>query len=93
MSNVNKTYNVKINVAWQEEKTNGKIYIKELKTRSFFYFDEVSKDIWLLMNNGSGNEEIKKKLMSKYDVDYDVVSDDVEDFIQDLVAKDIVQEV
>lgn len=35
MNNSNKKYCTKINVAWQEEKTSGKIYIKDLKKGCF----------------------------------------------------------
>lgn len=90
---MDKTYKIRINTAWQEEKTSGKIYVNELKKGAFYYFDDVSKEIWLLIKDGKTNRDIKSILMNKYDIDYKIISEDVEDFIKDLEEKEIIQEV
>lgn len=93
MNNIDKTYKIRINTAWQEEKTSGKIYIKELKKGDFYYFDDVSKEIWLLIKNRKSIEEIKSILMDRYDIGYKIISEDVEEFIKSLEVKEIIQEV
>lgn len=93
MNNIDKIYKIRLNTAWQEEKTSGNIYIKELKTGTFYYFNDVSKEIWMLIKNRKSIKEIKSILMDKYNIDYETISEDVEEFIKNLEVKEIIEEV
>ena len=79
-------------IAWQIERTEGFVYINNIKTGDFIYFENVSKDIWLAIDGKNSMSDIVSKIASMYGVEESLVTDDVFEFAAGLCSNGVVVE-
>lgn len=77
-------------IAWQEEQTEKFVYIFDIPNNRWFYLNDVSKDIWLLIDNKRNINEIANELSKRYDVEYNILFNDIKEFINDLFIEGII---
>lgn len=92
MINDNIIYTLPIHIAWQIERSDGFVYIYNIKENQFYYFDNVSKDIWIQIRENKSVGEIIKSLANKYQVEYEAIEEDINEFIEDLKEKELIIE-
>lgn len=78
-------------IAWQEEKTEGFIYIRDLKRAKYYYFDGISREIWLFIVAGYTENMIIDTLVEKYSIDSDTLIIDVKEFLDELLDSEIIR--
>lgn len=77
-------------ISWQIEHSKDMVYILDKRMSQFYYFDGVSKEMWLLIEKKYSFDEIIKKLHEQYDIEYDMLRTDVIDFLDELLAKGLI---
>lgn len=88
----NNVYKLPINIAWQIERSEGFVYIYNLKKKQFYYFDNISKDIWMQIKDNKSVGDIKNSIAEKYQVGYEIIEADINEFIEDLEEKELIIE-
>lgn len=83
-------FRVVSSVAWQQEKTNGYIYVYDQKTKSYFLLEGTGKDIWLGIVKGMTLQELLEKISYKYNVGKDIVIDDIHELINAMLLKGLI---
>ena len=86
------SYRLTKNIAWQIQPTIELVYILNIKTNEFIYFDGVSKDIWLLLANRYHTDYIADKISNDYNVDRSLVYNDIHDFYNQLLKKGVIMQ-
>ncbi len=90
--NYKKIYRFPIHISWQIEPKEKIVYIINKKNNKFFYFDNVSKDIWLLIEEGFSVSEIISNLSNIYKIDCNELQEDVIEFINQLYEEGVIVE-
>ncbi len=62
-----------------------------LENNGLFLLNEVSGDIWKLINQGKNREEIIADMIDMYDADPEQIRADTEEFLDLLIQKDILE--
>lgn len=62
-----------------------------LENNGLFLLNEVSGDIWKLINQGKSQEQIIEAMIEIYEADPDEIRADTEEFLNLLVQKDILE--
>ena len=62
-----------------------------LENNGLFLLNEVSGDIWKLINQGKEREEIIASMIDMYDADPEQIRADTEEFLDLLIQKDILE--
>lgn len=77
-------YRSTFNIAWQYERINKFIYIKDYSLNEFCILQDVAMLMWNGLMKGKSNREIVNIIQEQYDgVGYEEVEKDLEDFICD----------
>jgi outer membrane protein assembly factor BamB len=76
---INKTYQVDPNVIWKD--VDGIIYILQPEREEIHALNETGTFIWRLINKGYSLAQVKKELLSQYNVTSDRVTKDIQEFI------------
>ncbi len=77
-------------IAWQIEAGQDFVYVLNNKNRKWYFFKELSKDIWLQIEQHKDLNNILKTLMEEYQVDYETLYNDVKDYIYELQEEGLV---
>lgn len=62
-----------------------------MENNGLFLLNEVSGDIWKLINQGKSQEEIIEAMIEMYDADPNAIRADTKEFLEILVQKDILE--
>lgn len=85
-----KTFVPSDNIAWRE--VNQEIIILNMKSGEYFTLNDVGQKVWLFIINGSCVADIKKNLISEFDVSEEHAESDIESFIQGLIEEGVLHE-
>ncbi|MEG0619100.1 MAG: PqqD family protein [Bacilli bacterium] len=77
-------------IAWQMEPKDEIIYILNNKKNEFIYFTDVSKDIWLLLNEHKSVRDIITLLSKIYEVEVIDIEEDILQFINNLSKEGVI---
>lgn len=83
-------YYFPINISWQIEPSNDLVYVLNKKNNRFFYFQYISKKIWLQIQSKKKIKSIIKDLAIEFDVAYEVIHDDIVDFVKELLQEELI---
>lgn len=88
------TYMFSNTIAWQIEKSEGFVYILDVKNDKTYYLDGVSKDIWMCIDSVLSFENLVKNLQVKYNgVPFETLKQDSSELITNLLALNLIIEV
>jgi len=91
---MNKKDNVRFSftkyISWQIEPTEGFIYILNHKTNMWLYLNDISKDIWLLIEKRKNIKDITNELVEKYQIEFEIIYNDVCNFIEGLYMEGLI---
>lgn len=77
-------------IAWQIEQTENFVYVLNNETKKWYFFNDISKDIWLQIQENRSINDIVKVLMSEYEVDFQTLLNDIKDYILSLLKEGLV---
>lgn len=80
-------------IAWQQERSRGFIYISDMITHRQFYLENVAKDCWLLINGVHSLKDVIDQLAIDYNAPYEMIKTDTIQLINDLVKNHLVERV
>lgn len=83
-------YGVSESIAWQQEPTEGYIYIDDIKNNYFYKLEDVAKDIWMCIVAGNDVQEMCSIISKSYGTSVEVVAKDLTDFLSQLEFKEII---
>jgi hypothetical protein len=77
-------------IAWQIEPNKDFVYVLDNKNLIWYFFEDISKDIWVQVTLHKSLNNIIENLMKDYQVDYELIFNDVKNFIIELQEKGLV---
>jgi hypothetical protein len=76
-------------ISWQ--KLQGVVFIIDERNEKIYSLEDISSEIWLLINKGFSNFDITVELLKKYKVDFDQLLNDVNEFIDELLLIEVIK--
>lgn len=80
----------KPNISWQD--IAGTIYIVEEISSCRYKLNDISKEIWILLDGSEENDLINEFILRYPEIDSMRIHDDVHSFIADLITENLVEE-
>lgn len=85
-------YRTTFNIAWQHEKINDFVFIRNYQTQDFLDLEDVAKDFWLAIVNNESFGTLYEKLSAQYSgMTRNEVYEDYRAFLADCLEQGLIE--
>lgn len=79
-------------IAWQIEPVTGLAYIYNVKRKKFIVLEDVSKEVWMMIERKKCLGDIIELIAQDYEVEYSVIEQDIIELINDLIQLGVLEQ-
>lgn len=86
------SYHFKNHISWQIEPVTETVYIFDNKNGTSYFFENIGKDIWKMIDSKITVKDMIDLLSSRYEVSKVQLEEDIISFIDEIIGEDLIYE-